>query len=141
MTIRNRHLLEVLKSELEFLEKDGYRHPVRAAWRPQFVFQDSLTCVNFDPTQPPRPCSECALIDVVPADASERKLPCRHIPLNQRGETLDSLYRSGTQEEIEATLSEWLKAEIARLVRQRAECTRDPEHPELQVVTRLVAVH
>jgi len=51
------------------------------------------------------------------------------------------LYRSGTQEEIEATLSEWLKAEIARLVRQRAECTRDPEHPELQVVTRLVAVH
>jgi hypothetical protein len=139
MTTHNRHLLEVLKSESEFLEKGGYRHPVRAAWRPQFIFQDSLTCVNFDPTQSPRPCSECALIDVVPADARGRKFPCRHIPLNQRGETLDSLYRSGTQDEIEAALSEWLKTEIAQLVRERAECTRDSEHPE--VGTRLVAVH
>ncbi|MGA2429810.1 MAG: hypothetical protein ABSH13_15030 [Candidatus Acidiferrum sp.] len=138
MTTHNRHLLEVLKAELEFLEKGGYRHPVRAAWRPQFIFQDSLTCVNLDPTKTPRPCSECALIDAVPAEARDRKFPCRYIPLNETGETLDSLYRSGTQEEIEATLAKWLKAEIVELTEARSKSWSDSERPVVHVQARFV---
>ena len=33
---------------------------------------------------------------------------CRHIPLDEIGETVDSLYRTGTNEEIEQTLQGWL---------------------------------
>ena len=50
MTKDKRDLLDVLKAELQFLEKGGYRHTARAEWRPQFIFQDSPTCLNFDPT-------------------------------------------------------------------------------------------
>jgi hypothetical protein len=50
MTNDKRNLVDVLKAELEFLEKGGYRHTARAAWRPQFVFQGSPTCLNFDST-------------------------------------------------------------------------------------------
>ncbi len=126
-------LLEALRVELGFLEKGGYRRPVRAAWRPQFIFQDSPTCLNFEGAQPPMPCSKCILMQVVPADSRARKFPCRHIPLNERGDALDSLYRSGTQEEIESALREWLQAEIAKLERERVESTRISEQSEIHV--------
>jgi hypothetical protein len=108
-----RDLLTVLRSE--FLEKGGYRTTARADWRPHFIFQDSPTCLNFDPTQPPRPCSECTLMQLIPADSAKRKIPCRFIPLNERGETIDNLYRSGTAEELESALGEWLRSTIKRL--------------------------
>jgi hypothetical protein len=138
MTNDKRDLLDVLKAESEFLEKGGYRHPARAAWRPQFMFQDSPTCLNFDPTQHPKPCSGCALMQLVPADSQERKFPCRYIALNEQGDTLDTLYRSGTQEEIESVFTQWLKTTIARLERERAEGAKASEHPEVHVRTKFV---
>lgn len=111
----NRDLLTVLRSELEFLNKGGYRNTARVAWRPHFIFQDSPTCLNFDPTQPQRACSECALMQLVPVDAAKRKIPCRLIPLNERGETIDSFYQSGTAEELELALGEWLRSTIKEL--------------------------
>ena len=124
MTNDNRDLLDVLKAELEFLEKGGYRHMARAAWRPQFMFQDSPTCLNFDPTQQPRPCSDCILMQLVPEDLRSKKIPCRYIPLSERGETVDSFYRTGTQEELEAAVAQWLKTTIARLEREKVEGLR-----------------
>jgi hypothetical protein len=115
MTRDARDLLKVLKTELEFLEKGGYRHTARAAWRPQFVFQDSPTCLNFDPGQPPKPCSDCVLMQLVPKEQQNRKIACRYIPLNEQGETIDSFYRFGTRDEMEATFGRWLRATIQRL--------------------------
>jgi hypothetical protein len=128
-----RDLLTVLKKELEFLEKGGYRHTARAAWRPQYVFQDSPTCLNFDPTQQPRPCSECVLTQLVPEDTQRKKIPCRYIPLNDQGETIDSFYRSGTQEELESALGRWLKATIDRLEKEKAKSQVASEHVEIHV--------
>ena len=96
-----RDLLDLLKAELLFLEKGGYRHTARADWRPQFIFQDSPTCLNFDPTQPLKPCSDCVLMQLIPEEQRDKKIPCRYIPVNERGETIDSFYRTGTQEELE----------------------------------------
>ena len=48
------------------------------------------------------------------------KFPCRYIPLNERGETIDSFYRFGTQEELEPELRRWLKAAIERVEKQTA---------------------
>jgi hypothetical protein len=128
-----RDLLTVLRKELEFFEKGGYRHTARAAWRPQYVFQDSPTCLNFDPTQQPRPCSECILTQLVPEDLQQKKIPCRYIPLNERGETIDSFYRSGTQEELESELGRWLKAAIERLEKQKTKNQAASELVEIHV--------
>jgi hypothetical protein len=138
MTNDKRDLLEVLKAELEFVERGGYRHTARAPWRPQFIFQDSPTCLNFDPTQQPRPCSDCLLMQLVPQDLRSKKIPCRYIPLSEHGETIDSFYRTGTQEELEAAVAQWLKTTIARLEREKAEGLRGSEHPEVHVRARFV---
>ena len=121
MSKDKRQLMDVLRQELEFVEKGAYRHPSHAAWRPQFMFQDSPTCLNFNSNDIPAPCTDCVMMQVVPADSQQRKFPCRYIPLNEQGETLDLLYRAGTQEETQAALKNWLKSTIARLERQQAE--------------------
>jgi hypothetical protein len=54
-----RKLLEVLKAELTFLEQGGYRARPRYPWRPNFVFEDSPTCINFKNLDERRPCTEC----------------------------------------------------------------------------------
>ena len=133
MTNETQNLLTVLKKELEFLEKGGYRKTARAPWRPQLVFQDSPTCLNFDPTQQPRPCYECILTQLVPEDMQRKQFPCRYIPLNERGETIDSFYRSGTQEELELDLGRWLKTTIERLEKQEARSQEALEPVEIHV--------
>jgi len=128
-----RELIEVLRAELEFLEKEGYRHTVRAPWRAQFIFQDSPTCLNFDPTQPRKPCSECALTQLIPEDSRSETVPCRYIPLNEQGETVDSFYRTGTHEELEAAVAQWLKTTIARLEREKSERLRNSDPLDVHV--------
>ncbi len=141
MATDSRNLLEVLKAELEFLEKGGYHHPAHAAWRPQLMFQDSPTCLNFDCTQQRKPCSECVLMQLVPEDLRSKKIPCRYIPLDEKGETVDSFYSSGTQEELETVVTQWLKTTIARLEREKSEGLKDSEHPEVHVRAKFVATH
>ena len=108
-------LLAVLKKELQFLEKGGYRNSARAPWRPQFIFQDSPTCLNFDPTKALRSCSDCTIVRLVPEDMRSKRIPCRYIPLNEKGQTIDSFYRTGTQAELEEAFGKWLHTSIARL--------------------------
>src|SRR5438270_9179730 len=55
-----RDLLEVLKFELKFLEDGGYGRSPSARWRPQHIFEDSPTCMNFN-SQEQGPCSDCVL--------------------------------------------------------------------------------
>ena len=135
MSNDQRELLTVLKAELEFAEKGGYRNTDLSAWRPQFIFQDSPTCLNSDPAQPPRPCSECILNQLVPADLRRRNIPCRYIPLNEQGETIDSFYRSGTREELESALRNWLHTTIQRL-EVKASTTEQSAEPEIHVRAR-----
>ncbi|HYL62670.1 MAG TPA: hypothetical protein VE077_08610 [Candidatus Methylomirabilis sp.] len=137
MANHERGLLEVLRAELKFIEIGGYRHSARATWRPHFMFQDSPTCLNFDPTQPPKPCSDCVLMQLVPENAQSRKVPCRYIPLNELGETIDSFYRTGTQEELEAAVVQWLKTTITRLERESGQAPME-ETPQVCVKAKFV---
>lgn len=114
-----RDLLEVLKFELNFLEKGGYGRSPREPWRPQFIFEDSPTCMNYDCKENPGPCSDCVLMHWIPIESREEKFPCRHIPLDPSGETLDSLYRYGDQREIEEAVGNWLRAAISQLEQER----------------------
>ncbi len=115
----DRDLLTVLKTELAFLELGGYWTSPRARWRPQFLFEDSPTCINYGRREKPRPCSECSLMNLVPEDCRNEKIPCRHIPLNTQGFTIDTYYRLGTQEEVEEALGAWLRNTIERLEQER----------------------
>jgi len=114
-----RDLLEILKSELEFLEHRGYRRSPETVWRPKYIFEDSPSCINYDSEETRRPCTDCALIYLVPPAHRSAKSPCRHIPLNEAGETLDSLYRYANQSEIENVVGTWLGAAIKRLEEER----------------------
>jgi hypothetical protein len=115
-----RDLLEVLKFELKFLEDGGYGRSPRAVWRPQLIFEDSPTCMNLNSPEGPMPCTDCVLIQLVPPEFRSEQIPCRHIPFDSSGETLDSLYRYGDQVEIEEVVGGWLRTTIKRLEEERA---------------------
>jgi len=102
------------------------------------MFQDSPTCLNFDPMQPLKPCGDCVLMQFVPEDLRSQKVPCRYIPLNKKGETIDSFYCYGTQEELEAAVGQWLKTTIARLDREKPQHGTESECLEVPVRARFV---
>jgi hypothetical protein len=116
----DRDLLKVLKAELEFLEKGGYGRSPRTPWRPTRIFEDSPTCLNFALPEKLHPCTECALMDLVPQEARAKTVPCDHIPLNEAGETIDTFYRYSTQEEMENALRTWLRRTIQSIEAERA---------------------
>jgi hypothetical protein len=121
-----RDLLEVLEFELQFLEDGGYGRSPRTPWRPQYIFEDSLTCMNYDSKENPGPCSDCVLMQLVPPECRSEKIPCRHIPFNTSAETLDSLYRYNNQQETEETVGVWLRATIQRLEEERKAARQAP---------------
>jgi hypothetical protein len=115
----DRDILEVLKFELAFLEQGGYGRSVRTPWKPTSMFQDSVTCLNFDEPERVHPCSNCLLIDFVPEQEREADVPCHHILLNPRGETVDAISRYDNQSELEEKVKVWLRDTITRLETER----------------------
>lgn len=122
----DRDVLEVLKAELDFIEKGGYGRSVRTPWLPTSVFEDSLSCLNFgDPTHS-RPCEECLLMQFVPEERRKEKVPCHHIPLSDKGETVDVLEHWENQAEMEDSVKKWLRTTITRLKAERAHQSSSP---------------
>jgi hypothetical protein len=123
-----RDFLEVLRDELKFIESGGYARSPGTSWRPVFIFEDSPACINHGHMDDPEPCSDCVLMQLVPPELRSAPVPCRRIPLNAAGETLDSLYRYGDEHEIEDTVVKWLQATICRLEEsRRAYCSAEGE--------------
>jgi hypothetical protein len=120
MSDDKRDVLDVLKFELNFLEQGGYGRSVRTPWKPTSIFQDSLSCINFNDPERPHPCGECLLTDFVPGHAQVENVPCHHIPLNSEGETVDSMERQYNQQELEDAVKGWLRATIQRIEQERA---------------------
>lgn len=120
MAQSKKDVLATLQAELAFVERGGYRTPEKAAWRPQFIFEDSPTCLNFRNLGERHPCSACALIDFVPIGHKEWQFPCRYIPLDDHAHTLDFLYRTATEEEAHTIVAAWLRNTIAQLKHELA---------------------
>lgn len=115
----------VLQHELEFLDHGGYHRPVAsrqplfcmetsADWKPPLFFEDSPSCPKrkYENCIPER---DCALMEFVPVEHRKETVPCRHIPLNEKGETIESLSKAGKSKEIEAKLRSWLVTTIEKL--------------------------
>ncbi len=116
----DRDILEVLKFELNFIEKGGYGRSVRTPWLPTSIFQDSLICINFGDPKRSRPCEECLLMQFVPPERRSEKVPCHHIPLSSEGETIHTLECWEGQEDMEEVVKRWLRATIERIEQERA---------------------
>ncbi len=120
MSEDRRDIVEVLRSELAFIEQGGYQGPMRTPWKPTSIFLDSPACINFKDPQRSRPCVECLLTDFVPIKSLCEKVPCHHIPLNAHGETIYTMERQYAPDELESAVRNWLRATIERLEQDRA---------------------
>jgi hypothetical protein len=108
----NPHLaVSGLKDHLRCLESQNSRNQPGSSFK--LYFEDANVCCKS-----PFICcrsSRCALIHFVPEGSRDEPTPCRHIPLDERGETLHSLYAKGAMEQTHAAVRNWLVSTIAML--------------------------
>lgn len=121
MTTDDRDILELLKDELDFIEKGGYGRSVRTPWQTKSTFQDSLSCINYGYPYRAHPCNECHLLDFVSPEHWGEEVPCHFIPLNKDGETIEDLELQDNQSRIEREVGDWLRAKIRAIEKERAE--------------------
>ena len=114
----DRDILELLKTELDFIEKGGYGRSVRTPWKEKSPFRDSLSCVNYALPEKTHPCSECHLIDFVPRERTNDEMPCHAIPLNEAGDTVETM--EGNQAKLEEALKAWMRRKIEEIEAERA---------------------
>lgn len=112
----DRDILQVLESELDFIMKGGYDPSVRNPHVPTILFQDSPICPEF-PTH--THTHECLLMQFVPEDRKSQPVPCHHIPLNEKGDTVGGLLAERGQEQAQQALKEWLEHTIHRIKQER----------------------
>jgi len=110
-----RNILELLKDELDFIEKGGYGRSPRTPWQHKSAFQDSLTCINYGYPYRAHPCHECHLLEFVSPEHRTASVPCHFIPLNTDGETIESLEEQEDQAKLELEVSQWLRERIREI--------------------------
>ena len=116
----DRDILELLKEELDFIDKGGYGRSVRTPWKPKSAFQDSLTCINYGYPYRAHPCNECHLLEFVDPEHQYEVVPCHHIPLDAAGETIENLETLDEQAKLERKVRDWLRVRIREIEEQRA---------------------
>jgi len=124
MLTDDRDVLDVLKFELDFIDKRGYRRSVRTPSLPTSIFQDSLTCLNFGDPNRSHPCDECLLMALVPPEHCAEKVPCHHVSLTPEGETIQQLEHNEGREVTEEVVKNWLCRMVKILEEARAEQAR-----------------
>jgi len=120
MTTDERDMLEILKSELDFIESGGYGRSVRTPWQSKSTFQDSLSCINYGYPYRAHSCNECHLLDFVAPEHQLEDVPCHFIPLNTDGETIGDLESQDNQQKLEREVERWLREKISRMEEERA---------------------
>ena len=121
MASDDRDILELLRAELDFIEKGGYGRSVRTPWQSKSIFQDSLSCLNYGDPKRSHPCDECHLLEFVSPEHRTKEVPCHFIPLNTDGETIEDLELQENEAKIERQVSNWLRARIKEIEEERAE--------------------
>jgi hypothetical protein len=120
MSTDERDILEILKDELDFIEKGGYGRSVRTPWQSKSTFQDSLSCINYGYPYRAHPCNECHLLEFVSPENRTKDVPCHFIPLNTDGDTIEDLELRDDQAKLEQRVSGWLRTKIKEIEEQRA---------------------
>ena len=121
MTQDTRDVLEILKEELDFIEKGGYGRSVRTPWQSKSTFLDSPLCINYADPGRVHPCNECHLLEFVSPENQTKDVPCHFIPLNSEGDTIEDLELEDNQAKLEREVCAWLRAKIKTIEDERAE--------------------
>ena len=116
----DRDILELLKSELSFIEEGGYGRSVRTPWLPKSVFQDSLSCLNYGYPYRAHPCAECSLMEFVGPQDRSQTIPCHFIPLNDAGKTIEKFEMEGNEPKMANAVKHWLQGKISQLEAERS---------------------
>ena len=116
-------ILEILKSELEFIEKGGYGATGKQdvpATATTTMFADSSTCLNYGYPYRVQPCGECPLMEFVPEEDRVSAMPCHHIPLDSSGRTVEEMEQVGNRGVLQEAVKVWLQQTISRIESQRS---------------------
>ena len=115
-----RDLLDKLKTELGALEFGRNKRSVHLPWEETSFFQDSVTCLNYGQDGRPHSCRDCMLMSYVPQDSQNETVPCHHIPLDDKGNTIENLDRGYNRHSIEEAVVGWLRAKISEIEKELA---------------------
>lgn len=115
-----REVLDKLKYELGALEYGRTKRSVHLPWEETSFFQDSVTCLNYGQDGRPKPCARCMLIPYVPENSRNETVPCHHIPLDEKGNTIENLDRGYNRHSVEEAVIGWLRAKISEIEKELA---------------------
>jgi hypothetical protein len=126
---RNTDLIRLLETELDFIEGGGYGRLPGQPTLERPMFYQSSACIQhwLVPGHKPGCHEDCVLMDWVPAEFKTKELPCHFIPLNDSGETVNSL--EGNQDRLEEAVKSWLRSTIARLKKEGTANDRPSDIP------------
>ncbi|MGH9680549.1 MAG: hypothetical protein ACRD4Y_11425 [Candidatus Acidiferrales bacterium] len=116
MGFDKKEMIEQLKFEIMMIERGGYDASVREPRHNSEIFRDSITCLNVGHEEKVQPCSNCFLSEFVPPElrGSSGDL-CHKIPLNERGETVESLNAEDNPQKLQDAVLAWLRRTVAKL--------------------------
>jgi hypothetical protein len=105
-----RRALGLLLIEIENLRQHGF---------------SGLLCIGANP-RPPADCSaDCPLLELAPPESRTSQIPCRQIPLNEQGETVESIAATRATTYLEEQLTQWMEKTARQLKRELRETRSD----------------
>jgi hypothetical protein len=58
-------------------------------------------------------------MECVPSEEKGANIPCHHIPLNEAGETIETLEAKGDEQGLEEAVKAWLRRRIGEIEQQK----------------------
>jgi len=103
------------------IEKGGYDPSVREPRHDPEIFRDSITCLNVGLEEKEHACSECFLSEFAPPEVRNSTGDiCHKIPLNEKGDTVESLKAEEDPQKLQTAVLGWLKRTVAKLEEELA---------------------
>jgi hypothetical protein len=116
MGFNKKEKIDQLKFEIEMIEKGRYYPSVRDPCHNPEIFRDTISCLNVGLAEKKYPCSSCFLSDFAPPELRNfRGELCHKIPLNEKGDTIESLKTSDDPYRLQETVLVWLNNTVTRL--------------------------
>ena len=121
MPFDKKEMIEQLKFEIQMIEKGRYYPSVREPRQDPEIFRDSITCLNVGLEEKEHACSSCFLSEFAPPELRNSQGDiCHKIPLNEKGDTVESLKAEDDPFKLQATVVSWLKKTVTKLEKEVA---------------------
>jgi len=116
MGFDKKEMIEQLKFEIEMIEKGRYYPSVREPRQNPEIFRDTITCLNVGLEEKEHACTSCFLSELAPPEIRTSTGDiCHKIPLNEKGDTIESLKAESDPYKLQGTVLSWLKKTVVKL--------------------------